>query len=49
MKPLPERPKMDAALAMWASAERNPMGLVTGDNGTIELLEGSVRQQAPEL
>ncbi len=30
-------------------AERNQMGLVTDDNGTIELLEGSVRQQAPEL
>ena len=34
---------------MWARAERKQMGLVTDDNGTIELLEGSVRQQAAEL
>lgn len=49
MKPVPERQHVDAALAIWASAERNQQGVVVDDNGTIELLYRSVRQQAPEV
>lgn len=49
MKPVPERQNVDAALAIWASAERDQQGVVVDDNGTIELLYRSVRQQAPEV
>jgi len=49
MKPLPERQNVDAALAVWANAERDQMGVVTDDNGNVELLYKSVRQLAPEV
>ena len=49
MKPIPERQDVDTALTVWARAERNQQGVVSDDNGTIELLYSSVRQQAPEV
>lgn len=49
MKPLPERQNVDAALAVWANAERDQMGVVVDDNGNLELLYKSVRQLAPEV
>jgi hypothetical protein len=49
MKPIPERQNVDAALTVWARAERDQQGVVSDDNGTIELLYSSVRQQAPEI
>lgn len=49
MRPLSDRQTVEAALEVWAAAERQQLGVVADDNGVIELLYASVQIQAPDV
>lgn len=49
MRPLSDRQTVEAALELWAAAERQQLGVVADDNGVIELLYASVQIQAPDV
>jgi hypothetical protein len=49
MRPLSDRQTVEAALEVWAAAERQQLGVVADDNSVIELLYASVQIQAPDV